>query len=225
MRRFLWFFSIMSLIPLACSTLGNGGGGVDVQETTDTEPASNVLFEDDFSSSSTNWGTGEDAEASLNLENGAFRIFVKVPKNLFWTTPGKSFSDVRLEVDAEKTAGPDAAEYGVMCRYSEEADGSHNFYYLVIAGDTYAAIIKVVKDEQIEVSARDVKFEEIHGGNASNHITAECNGNQLVLSANGAELFSLTDDSLTSGDVGLIETTYEEGGIDVKFDNFMATKP
>jgi len=113
----------------------------------------------------------------------------------------------------------------VMCRYNETEAGSHSFYYLVIAGDTYAAIIKVVDDEQIEVSARDVQFDEINGGNATNHITASCIGSNLILSANGSQLFAVTDDSLTSGDVGLIATTYEEGGIDVKFDNFVVTEP
>ena len=83
----------------------------------------------------------------------------------------------------------------------------------------------MVNDEQEIISASSVAFDAIHGGNATNHITAECIGNRLTLSANGTELFSVTDDSHTSGDVGLIATTYEEGGIDIRFDNFLVTAP
>jgi hypothetical protein len=83
----------------------------------------------------------------------------------------------------------------------------------------------VINDEQIEISARDVQFESINSGNASNHIRAECVGSSLVLSVNGTEIFSETDTSLTSGDVGLIATTYEEPLVDVNFDNFVVKKP
>jgi hypothetical protein len=221
MKRFAFAIGVILLTSLACQTLTGG----DDLVSADTPPASKVLFEDDFSSPLSNWGAGEDAEATLAIEDGAFRLYVSIPQNLFWSTPGEDFTDVRIEVDTKKTTGPDAAEYGVICRYNEDAGGSYNFYYLVIAGDTYAAIIKVINGEQVEISARDVQFDAIRGGNASNHITAECVGNRLSLSANGEELFTETDDSLASGDVGLIAITYEEGGIDIQFDNFVVTEP
>jgi len=218
MKRFGLALSVLILASLACQTLAPGG---DV-----TPPPTDALFEDDFSNPLANdWGTGTDSEATLSIEDGAYRLMIAVPQNLFWTTPGKSFTDARIDVDAEKTGGPDAAEYGVICRYTEDDSGNYQFYYLVIAGDTYAAIIKVVDSEQVEISARDIPFEAIRGGNASNHITAECIGNRLTLSANGTQLFSETDDSLPSGDAGLIAATYEEGGIDVRFDNFVVTGP
>ena len=217
MKRFASAIGVLLFASLACQVLPSGNDGDD--------PETKVLFEDDFSGTLSNWGSGEDAEATLAIEEGAFRMFISAPENLFWSTPGEDFTDVSVEVDAQKTAGPDAAEYGVICRYSEDDSGNYNFYYLVIAGDTYAAILKVINGQQIDISARDVQFDSIRGGNASNHITAECVGERLSLSANGAELFTETDDSLSSGDVGLIATTYDEGGIDVQFDNFVVTEP
>ena len=226
MKRFVLGLSVVLLSGLACEAIAPGQDGDAVTTPSDVQTASDVLFSDDFSNPSANdWGTGTDAEATLAVADGAFRIMIVNPQNLFWSTTGGDFTDVRVEVDAEKTAGPDAAEYGVICRYTEDADGSYHFYYLVIAGDTYAAIVKVVNSEQAEISARDIAFEAIRGGSAANHITAECVGNRLSLSANGTVLFTETDDSLPSGDVGLIATTYEEGGIDVRFDNFVVRQP
>jgi len=243
MKRFFISFSILVLASLACQTLTSPGGNnvtptsiVDFSTITPdvptivpttpttTAPQANVLFEDDFSNPASNWSTGEDGEAKLAIEDGTFHIQIKVPQNLYWTTAGENLTDVHIDVDSEKLAGPDPAEYGVVCRYNE-ANGIYNFYYLVIAGDSYAAIVKIVNGEQQEISARDLKFDAIQSGNASNHITAECVANRLSLSANGKELLSVTDDTHTSGDVGLIATTYEEGGVDIKFDNFVVTTP
>ena len=225
MRKIFILFCSLGIASLACSSLSFDSGDSGVTEIFSVEPDSGALFEDDFSDDSKGWGVFEDQDASLKIENGVFRIHVTAPKYLIWSTPGENYSDAIIEVDAQKTAGPDAAEYGVICRYSEDSSGNHSFYYLVIAGDSYAAIIKVINDEQTEISARDIQFDSINGGNAANHIHAECIGSSLVLSANGTEIFSETDDSLTSGDVGLIATTYEEPGVDVNFDNFVVKKP
>lgn len=235
MKRFFIGFSILIFTSLACQIFTNSDGDKGtpasiaasptvVPITPTIAPQIEVLFEDDFSNPSSNWSTGEDGDARLAIEDSMFRIQVNAPQNIYWTTAGQNFTDVHIDVDSKKLAGPDPAEYGVVCRYNE-TNGIYNFYYLVIAGDTYAAIVKVVNGEQQEISARDRKFDPIQGGNASNHITTECVGNRLSLSANGTELLSVTDDTHTSGDVGLIVTTYEEGGADVKFDNFVVTAP
>jgi hypothetical protein len=207
------------IASLACTSMSFDSGDSGVTEIFSPEPASDVLFEDDFSDDSTGWGVFADQDANLGVVNGAFRILVIAPKYLIWSTPGEDFSDAIIEVDTQKATGPDAAEYGVICRYSEDSSGRNSFYYLVIAGDTYAAIIKVINDEQIEISARDVQFKSINSGNASNHIRAECVGSSLVLSVNGTEIFSETDTSLTSG-MSLIATTYEEPLVD-GFDNLL----
>jgi hypothetical protein len=83
----------------------------------------------------------------------------------------------------------------------------------------------VVNGEQQELSAKDLTFDAIHGGNALNHIEAACIGNQLSLSVNGSEIFNLTDESQAGGDVGLIATTYDQGGIEIRFDHFVVTAP
>jgi hypothetical protein len=40
---------------------------------------------------------------------------------------------------------------------------------------------------------------------------------------NGQQVLSATDSSLTSGDIGLIAGTYDEGNVDVLFDNLVVT--
>jgi len=241
MKVYFIGFCTFVLASLACQVL-SGPGEIDPDSTgtafenlTPAVPGATlvpgddtrhgqVLFEDDFSNPFTNWSTGEDGNARLAITASTFQIQIDTAQDLYWSTAGLNFADVRIAVDTEKRAGPASAEYGVICRY-DETNGIYNFYYLVIAGDTYAAIIKVVNTEQVEISARNMTFEAIRGGNASNHITAECVGNRLSLFANGIELISVLDSSHTRGDIGLIASTYEEGGIDVRFDNIVVSTP
>lgn len=250
MNKYFIGFGVSVLASLACQTFANPGGittvpsstvfpsiapgiptstpSLPIVGTSSPTPTETIqaeaLFEDDFSDPFSTWSTGDDGDAKLAVEDGAFHIQINIAENLRWTTPSVNFSDVHIEVDAEKLAGPDLAEYGVICRYNK-ANDVYNFYYLVIAGDTFAGIIKVVNSEQQGISTRGLTFDAIQGGNASNHITAECVGNRLSLSANGIELLTVRDDTFTSGDVGLIAATSEQGGIEVRFDNFIVTAP
>ena len=45
----------------------------------------------------------------------------------------------------------------------------------------------------------------------SNHITATCQGNELIFSANGTELGRVQDDMYPEGQVGLFFDTYAAG--------------
>jgi len=126
---------------------------------------------------------------------------------------------VRLEIDATKTVSAGIAEYGV------NEDGTCGFHGRAIADDTYAAIIQVIRHEQIGVSSRDDAFDAINPASTTNHIVAEWVGDRPSLYANGAELFTERDASLSRGDVGLIAITYADGSMDMRFDNFVVNAP
>jgi hypothetical protein len=218
-----FYFALLALLAasLACS-LGNvapSGGGTD----------SNVLFQDDFSSTSTGWDSVRDAEGVTDYENGGYRIYINKTSFSFWANPGLGSSlpgDLRIEVDATKSAGPDVNDFGVICRYSL-VDEKANFYQFVVTSDGYVGIVKVTQSDQQVITAGEQLLESsaVNKGNASNKIRAECIGSTLTLYVNGSQVDSVTDTSFTSGDVGLIAGTYEEAGTDVLFDNFVVTKP
>lgn len=220
------FFAIPVLLTasLACALVSNltgiGGSGEPL-------PA-NVLFQDDFSDSSSGWDQYSDADGSTDYDNGAYRIRVNKTQYTYWANPGQETlpGDVRVEVDATKAGGPDSNDFGVICRYNE-GDSAADFYQFVVTSDGYAGIVVVMANKQIVLSKDGLlqPYDAIQQGSATNHITAECIGSTLTLYVNGVQVDSVTDSTLTSGDVGLIAGSYEEGGVDILFDNFVVTQP
>lgn len=191
-------------------------------------PDLGIVFEDDFSDSSTGWDVRSDEDAVTGYDNGSYRINVKAVRLTVWANPDKQSimpSDVRVEVDATNV-GIDNNDMGVICRYTR-TDGSPAFYQFLISSDGYAAIV-MVKDGNQNVVSTDgklLRYDAIKQGATTNHITGECIGPQLNLYVNGTLLDSATDFTLTEGDVGLIASTYDDPDVNVLFDDFVVTKP
>lgn len=208
------FISIILVATLACS-LGSatGPGGAD------------VLFQDDFSSTSSGWDRDEWENGLTDYANDAYHIYVKQPQYDIWALVNKSLpGDVKIEVDAAKTSGPDVNLFGVICRYTENTDAqTFDFYYLVTGSDGYAAII-LIDDSQSNL-LNETFTTDVVNPDSSNHISAVCNGGNLSLSVNGTQVLSAEDSTLTTGDVGLVAGTFDEPNVDISFDNFVVTQP
>lgn len=219
---------LLALLVLLVSGLAcNFGGAVPGSGPAPAPTASNVLFQDDFSSTSSGWDTVNQEDGITDYQDGAYRILVNKTQFDFWSNPGLTDlpADVRVEVDATKTAGPDANDIGVICR-SSQTDSGYNFYYLVIGSDGYASISKIENNDQTVLAEQASEaIPAIKTGNATNHIRADCVGSTLTLYVNGEQVLTTTDSTHTGGDVGLIAGTFDEVGTDVLFDNFIVTKP
>lgn len=190
---------------------------------------SDVLFQDDFSDTASGWDRFSDQDGLTDYENGGYRIYVNKPEYTFWSNPGLGNtlpSDVRAEVDATKIGGPDLNDLGLICRYSGSG-GSANFYEFIISSDGYAGIVLVTESSQEVISADGQlqSFDAIHQGDTTNHIMVECIGSTLTLYVNDTMLTSVSDSTLSGGDVGLFASTYDETGVDILFDNFLVTQP
>jgi hypothetical protein len=187
-----------------------------------------TLFEDDFSDTSSGWDRDQDEDGMSDYDNGVYRIKIDVPDLVIWANPelgAKLPSDVRIEVEATNT-GIDNNSMGIICRYSWD-DDQPSFYRFLISSDGYAGIVLVSEGSQNVISdeGKLLPYDGINQGAATNHITVECIGDQLKLFANDIEIVSATDSTLTSGDVGLSASTYDETGTDILFDNFIVTRP
>jgi hypothetical protein len=210
---FILMFTLTACAKVT-SLLGSTGG--------ETKPASDVLFQDDFSNTSSGWDKYTDATGSTDYVDGTYQIYVNDVNYDLWANPGKTFTDVIVEVDATKVSGPENNDFGVICRYQD----SENYYFGFLASDGYYSIGKVVANEQS-------LFEEggmapttaVKAGNVSNHVRMDCVGSKLSLYVNGTLLSEVEDTNLTSGDVGLIAGTFEEAGTKISFDNFVVRKP
>jgi hypothetical protein len=181
-----------------------------------------LLFADDFSDPASGWDQVRQTDRITDYEDGAYRIFVDVPNLDLWANPGRSFTDVQVEVSAIKAGGSDDNDFGVICRY-QDVD---NFYYFIISSDGFFAVVAVIDGEHQPVGL--TFFEQsgtINQGDATNQIRADCIGDSLVLFVNGQQVFEGQDARLASGDVGLIAGTFDEPGTDIRFDDFAVYEP
>ena len=224
--RLFALFAFMALILSACG----GSTGSDPTSTPagsepkPTEPVGpEVLFTDDFSSSFSGWYTKVEELGVTDYADGEFRIYINEPSTIRWSNPDRTFGDVVIDVDARKVGGPDDNGFGVICRY---LDGN-NFYYFAVSSDGYYVISKYVDNEYTTLGTGQYEPSEVikTGDGSINQIHAECVGNRLQLAVNGQVLADFRDDSLTSGDVGLFASSYDELGVDIYFDNYRVTAP
>jgi len=192
-------------------------------------PAAGVLFQDDFSNTNSGWDKHTGTDATTNYDGGRYLIAVQQPSVDAWAEPGLDLTDVSLEVQAQYSAGPVNNEYGVMCRYQQGGDGKNSFYFFVVSTDGYYALGKVSKDVRKILSPAAGSPQPTTAikpqADAVNDLSATCQGSHLAFSVNGTPVGDFTDDELKQGDIGLIAGTYDEGGVQIHFDNLVARKP
>lgn len=214
----LVLIALLAAFAMACQL-----GATDSTPSASSETPPTVLMEDDFSDTSSGWTTFSDQEGINEYLDGGFRILVNRENYYFWSNPNVNYTDVVIEVDGKKLAGPDENDYGLICRYQDAT----NFYFFTIGSDGYYGVSKYFNGEENLVGLTEMgqNTSVIQDGDATNHIKATCKGNSLTLEVNGTILVDVLDSDLTSGDIGLIAGTYDTIGVDVLFDNLVVTKP
>jgi hypothetical protein len=202
--------SIIGLIALtlACSSLslpGIGGGSSDI-------------LNDDFSSSSSGWGTGTDSDSSVEYANNGLQFKVFSPYYITWSNPDqKTYSGVHIDVTAQNNSTDNLTMFGIICH--EQV--TQSFYYLGVAADGYYAIAKSEVDQD-NVYFADGTSSAIPTGSEPFTISADCGNGSLALYVNGQQLASVQETAFTSGYVGLFAWSDEKtNAADVTFDNFV----
>ena len=223
-RRLLLVITALAFSALACQAVMSGlqkDAGQSNPQSYSSSPI--ILFEDDFSDSSSGWDNFEDEDGITGYREEGYQILIKKSDWYFWSTPGLNLADVIIDVDTFMHGGPENNEFGVICRYLN----NENFYIFSISSDGFYGISKFVNGVQSGVGLDEMQFDDstINLGAASNHIRASCIGENLTLEVNGRLLAGFKDSDLTLGDVGLIASTFNEAGTDIIFDNFVVTQP
>lgn len=219
----IYLLTLLALLIL-CSACSSSSDLPDGGEIT-ANPTGRVYFQDDFSNEATGWPSVGKEEGITDYENGIYRIFVNVSNDDYFATPQLPYppSDVRVEVNATKVAGPDNNDFGILCRYQD----NNNVYQFVVSSDGYVGILKLVNGSMQSIAADTlIESSAVHMGNAQNHIRADCIGDMLTLYVNGQQVATAQDTTFIGhGDVGVFAGTYDTPGTDIHFDNFIATVP
>jgi hypothetical protein len=180
------------------------------------------LFWDDFSDTSGGWPQASDSVGTLGFSDGAYRITVQSPSYDLWAVSGHTYPAVQVDADATRLEGPEANRFGLICGYRD----SSNFYFFIISSDGYYTLGRVVQGTAHLLGQEMMAYSPaIAQGTAANHLRLECVDRTLRGTVNGQMVAVAQDDSLGSGDAGLLAGSFEQGGVDVAFDNFVVIKP
>lgn len=202
------FLAIVVLIfaSLACSVLGSG-----------------ALLEDDFSSE--DWGTGTDADSSVEYLNNALNMSVFKDYWFVWSTPNaEDYENVHIEVTAKNDSADPTGAFGIICNL-QITDTS---YYFAVTGAGEYAIGRYTLTDDVLLT-NDGQWgtsDAIISDAVSYRIGADCGSDgTLTLYMDGQQVDSVNDTYYTTGNIGLFAWSGEQvNGTDVTFDDFMVTK-
>jgi len=179
-------------------------------------------FVDNFQDPNSGWDRRTYDGNITDYEGGFYRIYIDKPNTFYWSNPHLDFSDVKMEVEATKTSGPDNNFFGLICRYQD----AYNYYMLAISSDGYYSIRKYQNDNVSFLGNSNWTFSpNIHQGKTTNILRGDCVGDTLTLIVNGTKLLDAQDNTFAHGDVGLTAAALDLPGTNILFDNFVADKP
>ena len=227
------------LASLACQTVMSAGGSNTPVPTHNRLPnptatqkslpaqtpagAGETLLSDNFTSS--NWGTGTDADSSIEYANAALQ-FIIYTKNWFtWSTPNDDpYKDVHIEVDAINNHTDSDTALGIICNRQPSQE---SYYFLAItpAGEYAIAISKEGESDVFLTNNDQWDSSDLIATDAgSYHVGADCGNGTLTLYVDGRQVDLVSDSTYTSGQVGLFVWSSEDpGNTDVAFDDFLMT--
>lgn len=204
--------TVLALGALACNAVSGRG-------------ARNLPFSDDFSSPS--WGTGTDADSSIEYANNALQVIVYTQNYFVWSPPNvENYENVHIEVTVFNNGTDATTAFGIICN---KQGSTSNFNYLVMTPAGEYAIARAAEAQSDIFLTNDDQwsFSELIAQNAASYrVGADCSTNgTLTLYVDGQQIASVSDTTYTSGGVALMVWSGEEATTtDVSFDDFLMTQ-
>jgi len=170
---------------------------------------------DDFSDNSLGWDEYADESVSSYLDDGKFFLQVNPKEYSFWVPLIQNFENIVINVDVNIEQRALDGDIGVLCRYVD----ADNHYALEVSEDGYYSIWKRVNGEVVYIL--DWALSDLIPIDGSPFVVnASCDGAQLSVGINGNLLATGSDADFSSGSVGLMAGTWNNGGLIISFDNF-----
>jgi hypothetical protein len=183
-----------------------------------------TLYQHDFEENTGEWIVESDLDAAATYENGQLVLRVDSPNRVAWVSLAEqSFGDFVIETDARQISGPDDNSYGVLFRMR----GPTEFYRFDISGDGHYGFLRRNNDDANP-------WTTITDWTRSPAIQQGANGNRLKILAQGSRFTFYINDQLVgeasdtafrSGGIGLDAGSFQEGGVEIGFDNVVISEP
>jgi len=212
LSKVLLAVGLLVLASLSCSMLSALGSG--------------ALLEDDFSKNDSGWGTGTDADSSVEYTNGGLQMQVFTKNYFIWSTPNtEDYDSVHMEVTVNNNDTDSTTAFGFMC-YQQVVDSSFYYFAITPAGEYAIAKASLAASDVFLTNNDEWGSSDLIAVNAPSYrVGADCGNGTLTLYVDGKQIDSVTDSTYTTGGVGLFTWSGEDAAsADLTFDDFVMTK-
>ncbi len=178
----------------------------------------NILFSDDFSVRKSNAEFFDEDSDMWFGDDGSYYIKTKKRNSSRGLSILITASDVIIKTYAKQVDETDDGYFGVVCRDSDQG----NYFFHVYENGFYEVGKYSNGSRKIFKSG---KLSNSHNLGSTTAIVGECVGPNLSLRVNDKLLVYVSDDSLTTGNVGILSGAGDSGENTVKFLSVLVTKP
>jgi hypothetical protein len=171
-----------------------------------------VLIEENFDQPTTRWD-----QSLSQVVDGAYEMRVDIPNfdSYGLLLSAGEVDDFDMAVDVQQVAGDPTSEYGIRFRQS----GPGDYLMFSISGSGYYRLLRVSDDEYRSLTPWTFDYRIKTGADAVNRLRVVAQDADITFYVNDAELIKAQDDVNVGGQLTLGVTTFEQGGLVVRFDN------
>ena len=223
----IFLIVVLAAAGLACNAVTSAFAPTQAppSPTPSGSNAGDVLLSDDFTDSSTGWGTGTDGDSSAEYVSGGFAMKVFKTHFFVYTTPSdQTYQNVHIETTIENKSAEDLATFGVMC---DQQANQEAYYYFAISPNGEYGISKATagQDDAVLTNNGNWTVSNWIPRNAKTYkVGVDCGSGRLTLYVEGRKIASVQDSTYTSGAVGLFAWSGEQqSGTSVVFHQFVMT--
>ena len=170
------------------------------------------------------WTAGEGASATGQVVDGVYEMTIDLSGDSFWATAGRNFADGVYQVEATPLEGAEDNGYGLLLRVDTAAE---RFYVFKVSSDGYVYIglcSDSCADQQALVDRDWFGSPAVAQGlGVTNTLRVVAAGPDLTFYVNDVKVGQVSDETLETGDIGMLSEIFTPGGLQVAFDNFTVT--
>lgn len=205
------------VVPLAALTLAALACGSSTGDTGDN--GGTALYRDNFSNSDSGWCVDSDDTSALDYKGGQYVFEVNDPEWFVWCNPDENFDDIHVEVTVENTGDTSDTVFGLICHFQ---NATSDFYYGGISANGKYTL-RLYQDGEDQILAEGDT--DVDASAASYKVGLDCANGEIALYLNGDKVDSASDDTYSSGDIGLFAWTGDETPAEIHYDDLVVTKP
>ena len=160
-----------------------------------------------------------DDTSALDYSGGQYVFEVNDPEWFVWCNPDENFDDIHVEVTVENTGETSDTVFGLICHFQ---NATSDFYYGGISTNGQYTL-RLYQDGEDQILAEGDT--DVDASAASYKVGLDCANGELALYLDGEKIDSASDDTYSSGDIGLFAWTGDETPAEIHYDDLVVTEP